>query len=42
MALQSMEHEPLIGSIAISLDVAVQALNETHGDVDLHLQRVTP
>ncbi len=42
MALQSLEHEPLIGSIAVSLEVAVQALNETHSDVDLQLQEVTP
>lgn len=42
MALQSMEHEPPIGSIAVSLEVAIQALNETHGDVDLQLQQVAP
>ncbi|HVY83156.1 MAG TPA: hypothetical protein VG994_19375 [Steroidobacteraceae bacterium] len=41
MALQSLEHKPLIGSIAVSLEVAVQALNETHSDVDLQLQQVT-
>ena len=41
MALHSMEHEPLIGSIAVALEVAVQALNAAHADVDLHLQQVT-
>jgi hypothetical protein len=42
MALQAMEHEPLIGSIAVSLEVAIQALNQTHSDVDLQLQQVAP